>query len=163
MLLGLVAAGLFVTRNEIIDLLIGQQTPTAAVVPAEPIEPLPEVSQASSVSTGASLPVVVPPLPSEASCPKADPTVSEYRVLEPTKTADFIFVQSKAKQTICVIDLAGKSNMQMMDVGSNYTFTGQAPFTVLTNGISQVSIYFQGRPVRIQGDAIRTIRLLEAK
>ena len=154
-----VMAGLYITRSDIVELFIDKPDPV--VVSAEPVEPPQESNEASmatvpTVAGGASL-------PSEASCPKADAIIPEYRVTEATKSADFVFVQSKAKQTICVVDATGKSNMQTMDTGSNYTFTGKAPFTVLTNGMSFVNIYFQGRPVRSSGDSVRSIKLQEVK
>ena len=157
-LLLLVMAGLYITRADIVELFMDKPAPVA--ISAEPSEPTQEAIETSATTVAA---VGVPPLPSEAGCPKSDATVLEYRVTEATKAADFVFIQSKSKQTICVIDATGKSNMQSMDVGSNYTFTGKAPFTVLTNGISQANIYFQGRPVRVSGDSVRSIKLQEVK
>ena len=164
-LLFLVVAGLLLTRNDIADVFFSKPTPV--VVPIESVEALPDqsvpaTSTAANV-TNTATPTVAPPLPSELGCPKPDAAIAEYRVADATKAADFVFIQSKAKQTVCVTDALGKSNQQSMDVGTSYTFTGKAPFTVATNGLSQVAIYFQGRPVRIQGDAVRSIKLQEVK
>ena len=171
-LLFFVVAGLYITRTEIVDLFLTKPAPV--VVSADPVEGSPD-SQVLAPPNAVSAPntpntpnnvtplVAVPPLPSEVGCPKADATIAEYRVTEATKSADFVFIQSKSKQIVCVTDASGKSNMQSMDVGSSYTFTGKAPFTVLSNGMSQLGIYFQGRPVRIQGEAVRSIKLQEVK
>jgi hypothetical protein len=53
--------------------------------------------------------------------------------------------------------------LQSIEAGANYTFTGKAPFTVLTAGLGNLSIYFQGRPVRPNNEQAKTIKLEEAK
>ena len=89
-------------------------------------------------------------------------TVTKRRwVSEPTKPGNFVYVVTKSKQTVCVIDASGKSTMQTIDAGANHTFTGKAPFTVLTNGLSQVNVYFQGRPVKPASEQVRTLSLQE--
>lgn len=101
------------------------------------------------------------PLPSELSCPKADTNVVEVRITEPSKPGNFVYVQAKTKQVICVVDATGKNMMQTLEAGAAHTFPGRAPFTVLTQGLSQVQVYYQGRPVRA-AEQTRTVRLVEA-
>lgn len=161
-----VVAGLYITKDDVIE-LFNSNPPAPAI--ASPVEQDATEASASSLEgssaavTAANVAILNPPLPSEESCPKPDAGMVEYRVTEATKSADFVFVQSKAKQIICVVDASGKSNRQSLDTGASYTFVGKAPFTVLTNNLSQLSIYFQGRPVRIQGDKTRSIKLQEVK
>jgi CRISPR/Cas system CMR-associated protein Cmr5 small subunit len=51
--------------------------------------------------------------------------------------------------------------MQSIEAGAGYTFGGKAPFTILTNGLSQTSVYFQGKRVRPINDQARTMRIKE--
>ncbi|MBU3598926.1 hypothetical protein ICN28_00155 [Polynucleobacter sp. 30F-ANTBAC] len=171
-LIVLVAGGLFATKDEIAELINPQPLPL----------PMPEVSQieASEEKPGDTAPVVVPatlspsmstvtpttsipPLPSEAGCPKADAVVASHSVSEPNKAGNFVFVQSKIKQTVCVSDVSGKVTVMALDAGASHTFTGKAPFTVLSSGLSNLAVYFQGRPVRLSNEQARSIRLEEGK
>jgi hypothetical protein len=68
----------------------------------------------------------------------------------------------KSRQIVCVVDATGKSMMQSIDVGPGHTFGGKAPFTILTNGLSQTSVFFQGRIVRPINEQARTMRVKEA-
>jgi transcriptional regulator with XRE-family HTH domain len=164
-LLLLVVAGLYMTKDDVVELFSGNSPVPVMAAPAEQTatESSPAQNDSSSTVTAANSPIVNPPLPSEEGCPKPDASMVEYRVTEATKPADFVFVQSKAKQVICVVDASGKSNRQSLDVGASYTFMGKAPFTLLTNNLAQLSIYFQGRPVRVQGDQAHSIKLQEVK
>lgn len=155
----LVAGGLYLTKDEITQLV----TPAPKPVPlsTEEMPPAEEKPAETTAPTVAATPT--PPLPSEAGCPKADASVAAYSVTEPSKAGNFVFIQSKTKQTICVVDASGKSSLQTIEAGSNHTFGGKAPFTVLSNGLGSLSIYFQGRPVRPANEQARTIRLEEVK
>ena len=104
----------------------------------------------------------VAPLPSDVGCPKPDASVAEQSVAEPTKPGNFVHVVVKSRQIVCVVDASGKSMMQSIEPGPGHTFGGKAPFTVLTNGLSQASVYFQGRPVRPINEQARTMRVKEA-
>ena len=171
-LIVLVAGGLFATKDEIAELINPQPLPL----------PMPEVSQveASEEKPGDTAPVVVPatlspsmstvtpttsipPLPSEAGCPKADAVIASHSVFEPNKVGNFVFVQSKIKQTVCVSDVSGKVTVMALDAGASHTFTGKAPFTILSSGLSNLAMYFQGRPVRLSNEQARSIRLEEGK
>jgi len=176
----LVVIGLFSTKDTIFELINPKSLPVATA-----IELVPENAEGksgdgpvvvSATQPVASTPVVptpavpapavipatsVPSLPSEASCPKPDATVAPHLVYEPTKPGNFVFIQSKIKQTICVTDINGKVTVMSLDVGGSHTFTGKAPFTVLSSGLSNLIMFFQGRPVRYSNDQARSIRLEE--
>jgi hypothetical protein len=175
-LIPMVAIGLFVTKDVISDLINPKSLPVPTaielapenaeaksgdgpvVVPAtQPVAPTPAV-QAPVVPTTS-----IPSLPSEASCPKPDATVASHLVWEPTKPGNFVFIQTKIKQTICVSDASGKVTVVSLDVGGSHTFTGKAPFTVLSSGLSNLVMFFQGRPVRYSNDQARSLRLEEGK
>ena len=128
-----------------------QAAPNSGTTPAGPQSSSP----ATPVNTATAL------LPSELSCPKADTNVVEVRITEPSKPGNFVYVQAKTKQVICVVDASGKNMMQTLEAGAAHTFPGRAPFTVLTQGLGQVQVYYQGRPVRA-AEQTRTVRLVEA-
>jgi transcriptional regulator with XRE-family HTH domain len=175
-LIMMVAAGLFISKDMISSLINPKPLPAASaielvpenaevkpsegpvVVPAtQPVAPTPSV-QAPAIPTSTS-----PPLPSEAACPKPDATVAAVSVFEPNKPGNFVFIQTKIKQTICVSDASGKVTVVSLDVGGSHTFTGKAPFTVLSSGLSNLVMFFQGRPVRYSNDQARSLRLEEGK
>jgi transcriptional regulator with XRE-family HTH domain len=178
LLLILVAVGLYSSKDEITALFVSPPQAPQALVAEGGAEAKPEEGTASSTaaanpSTTAPVPVPVPapapttsasaPLPTDVSCPKADASIAEYSVSEPSKPGNFVYVQAKTRQIVCVVDATGKSSMQSIEAGGNHTFVGKAPFTVLTNGVSQTSIYFQGRPVKVSNDQAKTIRLKETQ
>ena len=163
-LLLLVVSGLYITKDDMMELFNGKsQEPAVVLVEQAPSDSSPSQEDSSAARDAANAAIVNPPLPSEEGCPKPDASMVEYRVTEATKPADFVFVQSKTKQIICVVDASGRSNRQSLDVGASYTFLGKAPFTVLTNNLAQLNIYFQGRPVRVPGDNVHSIKLQEVK
>ncbi len=179
LLLILVAGGLYSSKNEIIALFNPPAAEPQAVVvegaapqdpkdegansnnsnnPANPASP----SAPSSAAPAAANVAAVAPLPSDVGCPKPDANVTEQSVTEPTKPGNFVHVIVKSRQIVCVVDATGKSMMQSIEPGPGHTFGGKAPFTVLTNGLSQTSVFFQGRPVRPINEQARTMRVKEA-
>ncbi len=179
LLLILVAGGLYSSKNEIIALFNPPAAEPQAVVvegaapqdpkdegansnnptnPANPASPSAPSSAAPAVANVAAL----APLPSDVGCPKPDANVTEQSVTEPTKPGNFVHVIVKSRQIVCVVDATGKSMMQSIEPGPGHTFGGKAPFTVLTNGLSQTSVFFQGRPVRPINEQARTMRVKEA-
>jgi transcriptional regulator with XRE-family HTH domain len=128
--------------------------PATPTTPANPSAPNTAVPAAASVAA-------VAPLPSDVSCPKPDTNVAEQSVTEPGKPGNFVHVNVKSRQIVCVVDATGKSMMQSIDAGAGHTFGGKAPFTILTNGLAQTSIYFQGKLVRPINEQARTMRVKE--
>jgi len=174
LLIILVVAGIVLTKDQILEVFMPkpatpvevklegeakpednnaapQAAPNSGTTPAGPQSNSP----ATPVNTATA------PLPSELSCPKADTNVVEVRITEPSKPGNFVYVQAKTKQVICVVDASGKNMMQTLEAGAAHTFPGRAPFTVLTQGLGQVQVYYQGRPVRA-AEQTRTVRLVEA-
>jgi len=94
-------------------------------------------------------------------CPVADAIVPSYKPLSPRKPADLVYVQSKTKQVVCVVDASGKTQNKTIDPNLGASFYGTPPFKVLSSGLAQVDVYFQGakvRPANLEGKTI----LLEA-
>jgi DNA-binding XRE family transcriptional regulator len=176
LLLLLVAGGLYSSKNDIIALFNPPAAEPQPVVvdgaapqdpkeeggnsanPANPASP----AAPSSATPAAANVAAVSPLPSDVGCPKPDANVTEQSVTEPSKPGNFVHVVVKSRQIVCVVDATGKSMMQSIEPGAGHTFGGKAPFTVLTNGLSQASVYFQGRPVRPLNEQVRTVRVKEA-
>jgi DNA-binding XRE family transcriptional regulator len=176
LLLLLVAGGLYSSKNDIIALFNPPAAEPQPVVvdgaapqdpkeeggnSANPANPASPVAPSSATPAAANV-AAVSPLPSEVGCPKPDANVTEQSVTEPSKPGNFVHVVVKSRQIVCVVDATGKSMMQSIEPGAGHTFGGKAPFTVLTNGLSQASVYFQGRPVRPLNEQVRTIRVKEA-
>jgi transcriptional regulator with XRE-family HTH domain len=184
LLLILVAGGLYSSRNDIIALFKTPAAEPQAVVvegaapqdpkdegansnnPASPANPAnpsaPSGVAPSSAAPAAANVAVVAPLPSDVSCPKPDAGVTEQSVTEPSKPGNFVHVNVKSRQIVCVVDANGKSMMQSIEAGAGHTYGGKAPFTILTNGLSQTSIFFQGKLVRPINEQARTMRVKEA-
>jgi cytoskeleton protein RodZ len=179
LLLILVAGGLYSSKNDIIALFNPPAAEPQPVVvdgaapqdpkeesanPANPANPAPPVSPVapSSAAPAAASVAAVAPLPSDVSCPKPDASVTEQSVTEPGKPGNFVHVIVKSRQIVCVVDATGKSMMQSIDAGAGHTFGGKAPFTILTNGLAQTSVYFQGKLVRPINEQARTMRVKEA-
>jgi len=57
---------------------------------------------------------------------------------------NFVFVVSRADQSICVIDGKGKKQNIALTLGEKRNIVGVAPFTILSKDFSTVSVYFQG-------------------
>jgi len=178
LLLILVAGGLYSSKDHIIALFNPPaEEPQALVVegaapkdpkeeganpatqanPASPVNP----SAPTSAAPAAASVAAVAPFPSDVSCPKPDASVTEQSVTEPGKPGNFVHVNVKSRQIVCVVDATGKSMMQSIEAGTGHTYGGKAPFTILTNGLSQTSVYFQGRLVRPINEQVRTMRVVE--
>jgi transcriptional regulator with XRE-family HTH domain len=178
LLLILVAGGLYSSKDDIIALFNPPaEEPKALVVegaapqdpkeegdnlatPANPASPVNSSAPTSAAPAAASV-AAVAPFPSDVGCPKPDANVTEQSVTEPGKPGNFVYVHVKSRQIVCVVDATGKSMMQSIEAGSGHTYGGKAPFTVLTNGLSQTSVYFQGKLIRPIDEQARTMRVVE--
>ena len=126
--------------------------PSAPVEEAKPALP----AQASAPAAEVAAPAAVV----STECPAADSSVVTYKPEAPKKAGDMVYVQSKTAQTVCVIDASGKTQNKTLESGVGASIYGKPPFKVLTLGLNQVDIYFQGAKVRA-GSAGKTI-ILEA-
>ncbi|MEY3225207.1 MAG: hypothetical protein RL565_1397 [Pseudomonadota bacterium] len=138
-----------VVKEEIIE-------PAPAATPAEPA---PVAPVAPAVVAPA---VAVPAVSAEAStaCPAEEGIIS-YKPDAPRKAADMVYVQVKAKQVICVSDASGKIQNKMVEPGVGASFYGKPPFKVLTGGLAQADVFFQGTKVRLANSNYKTL-VLEA-
>ncbi|MEY3799750.1 MAG: hypothetical protein RLZZ406_1051 [Pseudomonadota bacterium] len=134
-----------------------QETPpvSAAAEEAKPATPAQVPATAPSPAVAA-VPVAVV----STDCPAGDASAVTYKPDAPKKPGDMIYVQSKTAQTVCVIDASGKNQNKTLESGVGVSIYGKPPFKVLTLGLNQVDLYFQGAKVRT-GSAGKTI-ILEA-
>ena len=135
------------------------------VVKEEIIEPAPAATPAESAPaapTALVAPVAAVPVASEAStgCPAEEGIIS-YKPDAPRKAADMVYVQVKSKQVICVSDASGKMQNKMVEPGVGASFYGKPPFKVLTGGLAQADVFFQGAKVRLTNTNYKTL-VLEA-
>ena len=146
----MVGVGFYFTQDAILGLFASDSKPVVTEVKNEEVPP-PEPA-----------PAVMPPVAATPACPKVEGAVPEVRVFEPVKVGNFVFVQAKVKQTVCVADGSGKTNMQVLEAGSNFNFIGNAPFTVSSEDLSQIAIFYQGKSVRTEKAQV-AVKLVETK
>ena len=87
-------------------------------------------------------------------------SASAYTPTQSNRSADMVYVVSKANQTVCVVDANGKIQNRSLDAGASTSFYGKPPFKVMTSGLSQVDLFFQGWKVRPTNPNEKTIELL---
>jgi cytoskeleton protein RodZ len=142
--------------------------------PEQPKEELIVIQEAApSESASASAPSVVeekvsPPAPMVAStvttdCPAAEPAPTTYKPDTPKKAGDMVYLQSKSAQMVCVIDALGKVQNKQLEPGVGVSVYGKAPLKVLTAGLDQVDLYYQGAKVRPSNPNGKTIVLESAE
>ena len=130
--------------------------PPEAAQEAKPATPVPETPVVAA-------PVVVTPPVVSNECPPADAAAVSYKPDAPKKAGDMVYLQSKAAQTVCVLDAAGKTQNKTLEPGAGVSVYGKPPLKVLTSGQIPVDIYYQGAKVRISNTAAKTIILEPAE
>lgn len=144
-------------------LFFSEKPEEIVVVKEEIIEPAPEVAPAepAPVTPAAATPAVAAPAAGtevSAACPAEEGIIS-YKPESPRKSGDMVYVQVKSKQVVCVSDASGKMQNKMIEPGVGSSFYGKPPFKVLTGGLAQVDIYFQGAKVRLANSNYKTLVL----
>jgi len=169
--LSLIAAAVFSVIN-LRPLFFPEKLEEVVVVKEEVIEQSPvDAKVAAPLTIPAPAPVLDTPLvAAQASgdlranaeaCPVADAVIPSYKPSAPKKPADLVYVQAKTKQVICVVDASGKTQNKIIEPNLGASFYGAPPFKILSSGLAQVDVYFQGakvRPANLDGKTI----LLEA-
>ena len=138
---------IIVVKEEIIE----PAPPSAAV----PVEPIPAVAPAGVTVASAN-----PAGDTAGVCP-AEEGVTNYKPEMARKPADMVYVQTKSQQVVCVVDASGKTQNKLLEPGSGVSFFGKPPFKVMTAGLNQVDVYFQGSKVRLPNLNTKTL-ILEA-
>ena len=126
-------------------------------------EPAPAAEPAADVKT-ATAPAPEPaPAATSAECPPADATPLNYKPDAPKKAGDMVYLQSKTAQTVCVVDATGKTQNKTLEPGVGVSVYGKPPLKVLTGGLNQVDLYYQGAKVRLGNTSSKTINLEPAE
>jgi hypothetical protein len=94
-------------------------------------------------------------------CPPPDANQLTYRSPSPSKAGNMVYISTRIKQVVCVKDATGKLEKRALDVNGSHSFFGKAPFVLMTSGISQADIFFQGYKVRIDDQNANSIMLEE--
>jgi transcriptional regulator with XRE-family HTH domain len=131
-------------------------------VASEPVSTAEPVADAKPSTTPAPEPIPVAAAAS-AECPPIDAAPLNYKPDAPKKAGDMVYLQSKTAQTICVVDATGKTQNKTLEPGVGMSVYGKPPLKVLTGGLNQVDLYYQGVKVRIGNASNKTINLEPAE
>ena len=145
------------------------QTP-AQEVKAEVVTPAEPASQAAPEKMTETAPapttLATPPAAPSAAlaiasteCPVADINIASFKTDVPKKSADMVYLVAKTPQVVCVLDATGKSQPKQLEPGIGASVYGKAPLKVLTAGLTQVDLYFQGVKVRPSNPIANTVML----
>jgi cytoskeleton protein RodZ len=148
-----VLAALVFSAINLRPLFFADKPEEIVVVKGEVIEPAPAATPAepAPAAPAAALPAAAVPAASaevSTACPAEEGIIS-YKPDAPRKAADMVYVQVKSKQVICVSDASGKMQNKMVEPGVGASFYGKPPFKVLTGGLAQADVFFQGAKVRL--------------
>lgn len=138
------------------------------IIQEPPPEPVPANAPAeSTVETKAAVAPVAVIESAQAAisteCPTADASPINYKPEAPKKAGDMVYLQAKAAQTICVVDGAGKTQSKTLEPGIGVSVFGKPPLKVLTDGLNQVDMYYQGAKVRLGNTTNKTVILEQAE
>ena len=155
--LSVAAAAAFAVVN-LQALFFSEKPAEIVLVKAEIIEPVPTEPVPAALAPALPAPVAV--TEAAAACPAEEGIIS-YKTDAPSKAADMVYVQVKSKQVVCVSDASGKMQNKVIEPSTGASFYGKAPFKVLTNGLAQADVFFQGAKVRLTNFNYKTL-ILEA-
>jgi len=132
-----------------------------AKLPSEAIAAESKKEEAATPGTNSSAPSGLAQQAIEG-CPPEDANTKTYRLPAASKPGNMVHVQSRSAQTVCVKDASGKLEKRSLDSGGSYSFYGKAPFIVMTTGLGQTDLFFQGYKVKIDNPNAKSIVLEEA-
>ena len=64
---------------------------------------------------------------------------------------------------MCVVDATGKTQNKILEPGVGVSVYGKPPLKVLTGGLNQIDLYYQGAKVRLANTNSKTINLEPAE
>ena len=168
LLLSVTAAGVFAVINLrplFFPEPVKEEVVVVEEVTAEPVAPITPSAPdpAQDTKPAAPMPATSTLQTSSSECPVADASIASYKSDSPKKAGDVIFLQSKTAQTVCVVDATGKTQNKTLEPGVGVSIFGKPPFKVLTSGLNQVDLYYQGGKVRPSNSSGKTIILESAE
>ena len=144
--------------------------PTNTIIAGAPVtnppnNPLAAATSITPTITPTNAPVAAR-TPAEAlpGCPPVDSTFTTFKPTAPNKMGDFVYIVGKDKQVVCVSDSTGKIEQKSLDQPESQSlvstsFFGKPPFLLMSNGLAQIDVFFQGQKVPTQGITSKSIRL----
>ena len=164
LLLSIAAAVVFSILN-LRPLFFSEQPKEALVIVQEvaPVEPPQLSAPVAEEKTISPTPVAVASSTVTTDCPPSESAPTTYKSDAPKKAGDMVYLQSKTAQMVCVIDVMGKVQNKQLEPGVGVSIYGKAPFKVLTAGLDQVDLYYQGSKVRPSNPTGKTIVLESAE
>ncbi|WP_128112454.1 helix-turn-helix domain-containing protein [Polynucleobacter necessarius] len=166
LILGIAAALVFSVVN--LRPLFFPEPPKEEIVVVEEVikEPEPEAKPEAATPPSpapVAAPVAAAPAAVSTECPAADSSAISYKPDAPKKAGDMVFLQSKTAQTVCVVDATGKTQTKQLEPGVDISVYGKPPLKVLTGGLNQVDLFYQGAKVRLGNTGGKTIVLEPAE
>ncbi|QWD90097.1 RodZ family helix-turn-helix domain-containing protein [Polynucleobacter sp. MWH-Braz-FAM2G] len=143
-------------KQEVVIIQEPPPEPVPANTPAEPV-----VETKAAVAPVAVIESAQAAISTE--CPTADASPINYKPEAPKKAGDMVYLQAKTAQTICVVDGAGKTQSKTLEPGVGVSVFGKPPLKVLTGGLNQVDMYYQGAKVRLGNTTNKTVILEQAE
>lgn len=135
----------------------------AAVAPVSPSPIEPPVTPVKPV-----VPVVAPAAtpelankPSPCTSIQTEPLRVSNPASRPTKPGTYVYLVASKAMEICVDDGKRKHTLVTLTPGAGRTVHGQSPWTITTQDLSSVQIYFQGAKVGLPADAGQRVLLTE--
>lgn len=132
------------------------------------------VDQSSVASSVAKAPAPINPLPAAIATPQVQAAVVEKRdcasidtnattVLphSVSKPGNYVFVQATKPVQLCVDDAKQNRTVLNLESGAGRSVRGSPPWTISSNGLSSVTIYFQGSKLMLPANAGQRIYLAE--
>lgn len=162
LLLAITAAVIFSVVN-LRPLFFPEPVKEEVVIIQEVVPETPPASAPAQPATSVPVPATQPVAAASVECPPADASALNYKPDAPKKAGDMVYLQSKTAQTVCVVDATGKTQNKMLEPGVGASVYGKPPFKVLTGGLNQVDLYYQGAKVRTGNTSSKTIILEPAE
>jgi hypothetical protein len=78
-----------------------------------------------------------------------------------SKPGNYVFVQATKPVQLCVDDAKQNRTVLNLEPGAGRSVRGSPPWTISSNGLSSVTIYFQGSKLMLPANAGQRIYLAE--
>ena len=94
----------------------------------------------------------------EKTCAKDD-NLLDVQVESPIKPGNKVYFNSVAPQKICVSDANGVIKHFNVSTDASNTFSGAPPFIVTAEHFDSLSLFFQGKKVKLKGENLAAVQL----
>jgi len=94
----------------------------------------------------------------EKTCAKND-SLLDVQVESPIKPANKVYFTSATPQKICVSDANGVIKNFNVSINASNIFSGAPPFIVAAEHFDSLSLFFQGKKVKLKGENVAAVQL----